>query len=540
MTGNRRRRDVAGEGLVFWLLASICLAGAELPVTEFGAVPNDSGVDTSAFSAAIAQARPGDTVTIPEGTFLLDARIDLKTGIHLRGAGPEMTRLLHAGKASHCFIRISDSRDLDLSGFALDGRDSPMAQQGIVVTKSDALFLHHLRIENFVDTGTFGPHGILSSGTSNMIISDNTIRNIAPEDPWGAGIRLGEPCSGNRVERNEIHNTGRGGIFTNNGAGDAVIRENVITGSHGIAFAIEIHSRSVRTVVEDNIVDHGLSIVSANCAVRRNIVIDPQGTWGAYGIEGGGGPDGIVTDNIIDYGQKQGISISGPQRYMLWARNSFVNCSTWGIQLQGPAEDNRIRCLYFYRNRFCNMKRGHPSAQYPGHDGHAIRFNNHVEYVTFDGNTISDNGGLGIQITSGKDVNHLCFIDNIISGNAMGVISPYPGDVLVWRGNLVSGNGGPAEDLADIGEGGIPPTAAISAPVVARVGENVEFRSVSTLGSAEIDHVLWDFGAGIPANTSTAVHVYEKPGAYLVSLVVWDKDGRGARPAEHTIRISTE
>ena len=42
---------------------------------------------------------------------------------------------------------------------------------------------------------------------------------------------------------------------------------------------IEVHSGSFRTVVEDNVVDHGLSIVSGNCAVRRS-----ADTWQASSL----------------------------------------------------------------------------------------------------------------------------------------------------------------------------------------------------------------------------------------------------------------
>jgi hypothetical protein len=136
-------------------------------------------------------------------------------------------------------------------------------------------------------------------------------------------MRVADSCSHNQILRNRIHNTGRGGIFTNGKSTDAIIRGNVVSGSHGIAFAIEVHSGSARTVVEDNVVDHGLSIVSPNCAVRRNVVVDLSDTWGSYGIEGGGGPDGVVTDNVIEYGQGQGISLSGATHHMLWARNRF-------------------------------------------------------------------------------------------------------------------------------------------------------------------------------------------------------------------------
>ncbi|OGV62781.1 MAG: hypothetical protein A3K19_07595 [Lentisphaerae bacterium RIFOXYB12_FULL_65_16] len=522
-------------------IASLVQSGwtADVAVAEFGAIPNDDVDDAAAINSAVAKAQPGDTVTIPDGTFLLADTVVLKTGITLKGAGQGVACLVFSGDKPHCLVRMQEAENVEVTGMTLDGGNNPKAQQGIVGPKCNALRLHHLTIQNFVDTGAFGPHAILCSGTSNSMISDNTILNMAPDDEWGAGIRMSESCSGNRIERNIIHNTGRGGIFTNNGATDMVISENIITGSHGITFAIEVHSGSVRTVIEDNIVDHGLSIVSANCAIRRNIVVDPTGTWGTYGIEGGGGPEGVVTGNVIDYGQGQGISLSGASHHMLWARNSFSNCSQWGIQMQGPALDNKIRCLYFYDNTFRKMKKGHPSARYPGHDGHAIRFNNNTEYVVFDSNRIMDNAGLGVQLTSGEGINNICFINNLITNNAQGSINQYPSAPVIWENNLVSGNGANTQ-LQTQGFTGEPPVPSFSCPDTARVGVPVQFQSTSAAPGSEIDHVLWDFDAGVPVMAPNPTYTYQRAGAYRVSLIVWNKDGRGARPAEKVIRVSAE
>jgi len=55
--------------------------GAELAVTEFGAVPGDTANDAAAINAAIAMAQPGDVVTIPEGMFVLADSVVLRTGI---------------------------------------------------------------------------------------------------------------------------------------------------------------------------------------------------------------------------------------------------------------------------------------------------------------------------------------------------------------------------------------------------------------------------------------------------------------------------
>ena len=328
MWGNEKRLAVLLCGTVLNFAAATVR-----PAGEFGAIPDDDKDDAAAINRALAQAQSGDTVTLAEGTFLLSSHLQLQGGVTLKGAGQEKTRLVFCGEAKHCFIRMSKISKAEVCHLTLDGRCNPKAIQGIVAAECTSLSLHHLTIQNFADTEDFGPHGILLSQTSDSVISDNTIRNIAPEDPWGAGMRVGDGSLRNVIERNRIDKTGRGGIFTNNGAADAVIRENVITGSGGIGFAIEVHSRSDRTLVEDNVVDHGLSIVSGNCAVRRNIVTAADGTWKAYGIEGGGGPDGVVTGNIIHYGQIEGISLSGAAPHMFWARNQFVCCTMWGLSL---------------------------------------------------------------------------------------------------------------------------------------------------------------------------------------------------------------
>jgi hypothetical protein len=514
----------------------LALGAATYEVTEFGVVPNDETDDAAAINQVLAQAVAGDTVVLPEGRLVLESVLKVPGGVTLRGAGQDKTMLIHAGDKPHGFIEIRQAEEVEIADLGIDGGNRPEATGGILAVKSEQILVHHVTVRNFVDTGSFGPHGIHFTGTSHSTIRDCLIENIAPEDDWGAGMRVADNCSHNQMIRNRIHNTGRGGIFTNGGCTDTVIRENVISGSHGIAFAIEVHSGSVRTVVEDNVVDHGLSIVSPNCAVRRNVVVDLSDTWESYGIEGGGGPDGVVTDNVIEYGQGQGISLSGSTHHMLWARNRFSNCSQWGMQIQGADEEKRIRCLYFYDNTFNRIKRGHPSARYPGHDGHALRFNDHSEYIVFERNRLTDNAGLAIQLTSGKDVNHLFFIGNVIAGNAMGPINSYPGNAIVWQDNLVAGNG---TDTVPVhgGEEGEPPTASFEIPATVRVGEPIPLRNTSTPGSEPIDHVLWDFGAGVPAAESEPAFVYDRVGEFTVGLVVWDQTGRASLAPFRTIRV---
>jgi len=520
---------------LFWCVGVLSLATAAVrPVGDCGALPDDDKDDAAAINRALAEAQPGDTVTLPEGTFLLSETLRLRSGLTLKGSGQQKTRLVFSGAKPHALVGLHSVTQAVVCHLTVDGLNNPKASQGLVGSRCQALSLHHLTVQNFVDTGDFGPHGILLSATSDSEISDNTIRNIAPEDEWGAGMRVGDKSVRNVIARNVIDNTGRGGIFTNNGASDAVIRENVVTRSGGIGFAIEVHSGSDRTLVEDNVVDHGLSIVSSECAVRRNIVMDAGGTWKAYGIEGGGGPNGIVTDNVIHYGQIEGISLSGFSHHMFWAYNQFVCCSMWGMQIQGPSESNRISTLYFYKNTFSRTLKGHPSVVYKGADGHAIRINNHASHLTFDSNRFTDNGGQAFQIL-GRDVNCLTFVNNVIANNASASIRDYPGDTVVWENNLVVGNKTNAV-LESRGDLGGKPTASFSAPARARVGEPVVFKNTSTDADA-VTHVLWDFDDGVPCTEMSPSHTYLKPGAYRVNLLVWNRRDNVARAVERTICV---
>ena len=40
---------------------------------------------------------------------------------------------------------------------------------------------------------------------------------------------------------------------------------------------------------------------------------------------------------------------------------------------------------------------------------------------------------------------------------------------------------------------------------------------------------LWDFGDGIPEVAAAPKHVFDRPGEYRVTLIVWDTAGRGGR-----------
>ena len=522
-------------------LAAICLALAQLQclavvrdVANFGAKPDDPTDDAGAIQKTIEGASAGDTVSLPAGTFLISRTLRAKSGVKIQGAGLDQTIVkFNAGAQIDCFD-LSGTRDVEMCGFTIEGNNSPHARYGIFGHNGGGHFIHHLAIQNLGSAN--GPHGIHftgdggkpANGVTDCVIADNIIRNIGTNSEWGGGIRLSWGSSRHQVLRNVVDNTGRGGIFANDGSTDLIICGNTVTrsGRKTEKLAIEVWRECDRVVIEDNQVDHWLSIGGASqVAARRNIIRPPAGDIAFIGLELIG-QDLVVTDNVVDGGQQIGVSVSNnaSNQWQYCAYNTIQNMVQWGAQLQG--DQTGARMLYFYRNKFMAMQRGNPAAIYPGADGRGFRFNGNCQQVTLDSNEISHNPAEGIEL-GGKGLDQLSIINNTITGNGLATVSGNPGVDLEWANNTVTANGN-NNQLTSRGFANRKPAADFSCPADIAAGQPVSFTNRSIAPDGGIGHVLWDFGAGVPSNQRDGTHTYDRPGAYRVTLVVWDNRGRGA------------
>jgi hypothetical protein len=70
---------------------------ASVNVLDYGAVPDDGGDDRQFILNAINDCPDGQTVYFPPGTYNIKDAIEVKKSIVLRGAGPELTRILYTG-----------------------------------------------------------------------------------------------------------------------------------------------------------------------------------------------------------------------------------------------------------------------------------------------------------------------------------------------------------------------------------------------------------------------------------------------------------
>jgi hypothetical protein len=508
--------------------------------------------------AAIEQSAPGDTVAIPAGTFELDEALAPASNTRIVGAGQGKTILRFTGESPSVFFRLGGVENVELAEMTLDGAENPNATQGISGSNARDLNVHHITVRNLVKGPGFGPHGILFSGknpsrkggVTNSVVSDCRFENIGVDAKFGGAIRLSWGSSHNRILRNVIEDTGRGGIFADNGSTDAVVRFNTVKGSGGEGLGIEVWGGCDRAVIEDNTIDHWLSVGGCSyCAVRRNTIGDRSGVYKFCGIEGIGSQL-VVTGNTVDGGAKIGLSLSSPhaKNYGYWARNIVRECNQWGAQFQG--DEGGIAYHYLYRCTFENMPIGAGPVKYPGDEGHGFRILGNCRHITFEECVFRDNGRFGLQLL-GPNVDSLFFSGCSITGNkGRAVTGPSGYNALEFANCEVSDNGSnalPEEKPFETQ----PPEATLKAPSEAAVGETVILLNASTASGPALSAALWDLGKDIPVFHDIAaaekdadgppprsvVTSFEAPGVYRAALVVWDAAGRAAR-AETTITIT--
>jgi len=460
-----------------------------------------------------SQCEIGDTLRLLAGEHVLTQAFRPPSGIHVQGEGMGKTVLLYSGDEPSELMNLSGCDSVEVSHLTLDGRNDPRVSQGIVAHCARNLTLHHVAIRDLAPSDGFGPHGILFHGNNpgrDQAVTDSLIEschltNIGMGARFGCGIRLSWGSSRNRVENCIIEDTGRGGIFADNGSMDLLIRGNTVTGSGGEGLGIEVWGGCDRAVIEDNRIDHWLSFGGCDWgAARRNVISSNLGIYKFCGIEGIGSHL-VITDNRVDGGQKIGLSVSSKEakEFVYWRGNHVQGCNQWGAQFQG--EEGGVACHYLLDCTFQDMPLDTGPVWYAGDEGYGFRINGNVRRVTFEACAFLGNGRAGMQIV-GQNVKEIRFVDCSFEGNGQGAIQGLC-DLMVDR----------EEALLH---------ASFSCPDFVRAGEEIRFRPEGSWTRERRTGLLWDLGDGPPRGEESPKHIYTRPGAYKVSLILWDEKGR--------------
>lgn len=515
----------------------LCLLGLLVSLNAFAATISVPSTDPTALQAALERAQPGDEVRLPPGTIKLTETLKPGTGTSLVGAGQARTTLLCGGEKAKVLISLAGVHEVTISDLTLDGGTDFAASRGFAAYNAQRLTISRVTVRNLSAPGAIGFHGngqakTYKEGVLDSRIEDCTFENIAPDNPWGAGVRFSWGSSGNTVQNCRISNTGRGGIFGDNRSNALIIRNNTITGSHGEKLGIEVWGGCDRCVIEDNKLDHWLSIGGCDyCAVRRNVIAcTTPDCYAGFGLEAIGSFL-VFTDNTVDGHQCLGLSVSANVRkqYHYYGNNAFLHCSQWAAQLQG--ETPGFQYAYFYRCQFSQTTTGVGKLWYPGFEGHGFRLNGDCQYLTCEECQMCGNGRLGVQL-GGARVDALDFVRCTIRDNkGAAVEGPRDYTALEWQDCTITGNANnavaPAKPFVTP-----PPTAGFEVGGEPRVGQKLRFRSTARPGQGDIERVLWDLGDG-PALTGNEVRwTYGKPGKVQVTQIVWDTAGRAARSSQ--------
>ncbi len=542
----------------------------------------DASDDTEAIQEAVDSAEKGDAIYFPNGTYNI-SKIDItSSGISLTGQSEAGVILKFAGDEKVPFmIGINGVEGVTVSKLTLTAAGNINVRSGIEAEASKELLISHVTVKDFaLDTGDeddFGPHGIHFTGADNnksgvikSEITDCTISNIGVNSEWGAGIRISYGSSRNRILRNTLSDFGRGGILCDNGSTNLVISNNNITGTglwddpdeeglyNGEALGVEIFGGCMSAVVEDNIVDHWISIAADShfSAVRRNTVKTSEGraySWCQLELAESG--YSVFTNNDVGSGAQTGISMSNfagdtPVEYGYFAYNTIKDPALFAVNLDG--EGDSIRNIYFYKNDILGSKADHPASEAPGSGGVGMYLNG-ADSITFDSCKFDGHERQGVRVKPSTadsdgppDVDHIRFVNSSITNSGKAFvfwdtqpISQYRNYKAFEAENFTvtknEDNTIPVEKSSD----NKAPIAIINAPSTGVVGEHLQFSSASNDPDGSIKAVLWDFDAGIPQISFRPVYAYNKAGTYRITLVVWDNEGNASR-VEKTIKITDD
>lgn len=256
---------VDGDGQPVDVVPPAPATGRELLVTDFGADPEpDSGDDAPAIRAAFDEAREGDTVVLPEGVFDLRSshpangrtHVLLKSGVHLRGAGPDRTLLVSdfdRDDASAVLLArgvedvviadltVTSTYDGPFGSNPLDDTAGGGPMFGIMITERDGEPSVRVLVED-VRVERFQRHGISLKATRQVIVRGCYVADATSIGPGGAGY--GIAVEGRADQRDpEASNDSRHNVIT----------DNVLNGEH-LRHAILLQFPTHNNLIADNLV----------------------------------------------------------------------------------------------------------------------------------------------------------------------------------------------------------------------------------------------------------------------------------------------
>jgi parallel beta-helix repeat protein len=290
-----------------------------------------TAIDTERQAALLGQlidAKPGDVITIPAGTYHFDTSLSLNVdGVTVRGAGKDATVLDFSGQVNGAEGMLVHASDFTIEGLTLQN------------TKGDALKINegqNVIIRGVRARWTGGPstkngaYGLYPVQIRNLLVEDSEA--IGASD---AGIYVGQ--SRNIVVRNNMVRQNVAGIEIENST-DADVHDNEATQNTGGILVFNMPNLPTPGRATRVFHNHSYANNTANFGARGTAVASvPAGT----GVIVNSNPQVEIFDNDIADNKTANVIISS------YFSTGYMNKT--GV---APTYDPYPSAVYVYGNRF--------------------------------------------------------------------------------------------------------------------------------------------------------------------------------------------
>ncbi len=264
------------QARVTFLIASIfALLSLSANAVEQQIIVAESGGDFTTIQEALASIEPTIdnpyVIDVMPGKYLL-RNVQMKSYVHLRGAGRNITTISHYNTPATNVIAVVGLQNVEISGFTFLGDGSP----------SGGFFGNGLHINDSVNitvkNNTFNHlyRSIYITAGNNHIIKNN----IFNDANYGITVYLGDAI----ISNNRFTGISWGSISSN---GSSIITGNVITDSYGVGISLRGNG-DVTPVVSGNTItgNNGNAIecrylVNSTVTITGNIITNNTG-YGAH------------------------------------------------------------------------------------------------------------------------------------------------------------------------------------------------------------------------------------------------------------------
>ncbi len=361
----RRSLGLAGAALAFSLVAlpasaanwwstspSISIGSKVINVRTAGAKGDGRHNDTSAFQSAInSLPSTGGTITVPAGTYMIDALRSINMRSHVRlalNSGAKLVALPNSSQRSNV-IKVSRVTDVEITGGAIVGErakhrgTSGEWGMGIDILASRKVYVHDMKISDCWGDGLY--IGAIGSAGNSVSSTDVTIKNVVSNNNRRQGLSFG-PVDRVYVVNSTFSNTNgtkpESGIDIEPMSTRGLARNIRIEGSHVTGNAgsgIEVQPNVTGLVINKTTIkgNKGFGVytnAASNISLTNNFITE---NW-LFGVAlRSTTHDAKVTSNKVTYNSTRGFYASGKSIYTLvsGARDLEVLKSTRNIQVAG-------------------------------------------------------------------------------------------------------------------------------------------------------------------------------------------------------------